>query len=123
MQHGRECLTISSLFVFRNFERTAQQLPSHLWRKTSRDIFEAGRDYCRITAKQALKRVHRWIEHGVMLLQERDEIAHLRFVRRKFASVLGDFDKAIAVARFFNFRKQKIQFDKIDVLDFISTTF
>ena len=57
-----------------------------------------------------------------MLLQERDELAHFRFVRRKFARVLGDFDKAVAVACFFNFRKQKIQFDKINVLDFISTS-
>ena len=57
-----------------------------------------------------------------MLLQERDEIAHFGFVRRKFACVLCDFDKAVAVARFFDLRKQKIQFDKINVLDFISTS-
>src|SRR4051794_38221468 len=110
MQHGRECLTISRLFVFRNFEGTAQQLPSHLWRKTWREIFEAGRYDRRITAKQTPKHVHGWIEHGVMLLQERDKIAHRGFVRRKFASVLGDFDKAIVVARFFNLGEQKIQF-------------
>ena len=57
-----------------------------------------------------------------MLLQELDELAHLGFVRRKFARVLGDFDKAIAIACFFHFRKQKIQFDKIDVLDFVSAS-
>ncbi len=58
-----------------------------------------------------------------MLLQERDEVAHLRFVRRKFARVLGDFDEAVAVARFLDLRKQEIEFDEIEMLDFVGATF
>ena len=118
-QHRRECFLIGGLFAFRDFERTAQHRAPNLWRKTRHDLFEAGRDHGWIAAKQAFKRVHGRIEHGVMLFQEADELAHLGFVRRKFACVLGDFDKAIAIARFLDFRKEKIQFDKIKMLDFI----
>src|SRR6516162_5264529 len=114
---------ISDLFVFWNFEGATQQLAPNLRRKTRRDVFEAGHNYGWITTKQAFKGIHGWIKHSVMLLQERDEFAHLRFVRCKFACVLGDFDKAVAVLCFFDLRKQKIQFDEIDMLDFISTTF
>ena len=58
-----------------------------------------------------------------MLLEEANEFAHLGFVRGKFARVLGDLDKAVAIACFCDLRKQKIQFDKINMLDFISTSF
>src|SRR5262245_4285944 len=114
---------VSDLFVFWNFERATQQLASNLWRKTRRDVFEARHDYGWITAKQAFKRIHGRIKYSVMLLKEANEFTDLRFVRRKFACVLGDFDKAVAVACFFDLRKQKIQFDKINMLNFISTSF
>ena len=100
---------ISGLFVFWNFERATQELAPDLWRKTGRDVFEAGHDYRWIAAKQAFKCIHGWIQHGVVLLEKRNEFAHRGFVRRKFACVLGDFDKAITVACFFDLRKQKIQ--------------
>ena len=54
-----------------------------------------------------------------MMFEEIDELAHLRFVRRELARVLGHLDKAIAVPRFLYFRKKKIQFDKIEMLDLI----
>src|SRR5215469_3483822 len=114
---------ISSLFVLRNFERATQQLPPNLWRKTRGDLFEARHDYGWITAKQAFKRIHGRIKYSVMLLEEANEFADLGFVRRKFACLLGDFNKAVAVSCFFDLRKQKIQFDKINMLNFISTSF
>ena len=76
-----------------------------------------------IAAEQPFEHAHRRIEHGVMLLQELDELAHLGFVRREFARALGDFDEAIAVARFLHFGKEEIQLDEIDVLDFIGAAF
>src|SRR4030095_12231598 len=84
---------------------------------------KAGRDYGRITAKQPFKSAHGRVKHGMMSFQESDELAHFRLIRRKLASVLGDFDKAVAVARFLDLRKKEIQFDKIDVLDFICPAF
>ena len=42
-----------------------------------------------------------------------------RFIRRELARVLGHLDKAIAIARFLYFRKEKIQLDKIKMLDLI----
>ncbi|TMP92229.1 MAG: hypothetical protein E6L07_12550 [Verrucomicrobia bacterium] len=57
-----------------------------------------------------------------MLLEERDEVAHFGFVGREFARVLGHLDKTVAIPRLLHFRKQEIQFDEIEVLDFISTT-
>src|SRR5215475_9258183 len=114
---------ISDLFVFWNFERATQQLAPNLWRETRRDVFEAGHDYGWIAAKQAFKRIHGWIKYSVTLVKEANEFAHLGFVRRKFACALGDLDKTVAVACFFDLRKQKIQFDKINMLDFISTSF
>ena len=59
----------------------------------------------------------------MMLFQERDEFAHFGLVRRKLARVLGDFDEAVAVARFLDLRKKEIQLDEIDVLDFIGAAF
>ena len=106
---------IGRFLAFRNFECAAQQLAANLWRKTLCNIFKARRDYGRITAKQSLKSAHGRIKDGMMLFQERDEVAHLRFVRRKLARVLGDFDEAVAVTRFLDLRKKEIQFDKIDI--------
>src|SRR6516225_667965 len=114
---------ISGPLAFRNFERAAQQLPANLWWKTRCDILKTRRDYGRITAKQSLKSAHGRVKHGMMLFQERDKLAHFRFVRRKFARVLGDFDETVAVARFLDLRKKEIQLDKIDVLDFIGAAF
>ena len=42
-----------------------------------------------------------------------------RFIRRELARVLGHLDKAIAIARFLYFRKEKVQLDKIKMLDLI----
>src|SRR5215510_268675 len=114
---------IGRFLPIRNFECAAQQLTSDLWRKTLSDIFQTGRDYGRVTAKQPFKSAHGRVKHGMMLFQERDELAHFRFVRRKLARVLGDFDEAVAVARFLDVREKEIQFDKIDVLYFIGTAF
>src|SRR5215467_1485071 len=114
---------IGGFLAFRNFERAAQQLTADLWRKTLSDILEAGRHHGRITTKQSFKSTHGRVKHGMMLFQKRDELAHLWFVGRKLARVLGDFDEAVAVARFFDPRKKEIQFDKIDVLNFIGTAF
>jgi hypothetical protein len=52
-----------------------------------------------------------------MFLQEADEFTDLGFIRRKFPCMLGDFDKPIAVASFFDRWKEKVQFDKIDMLN------
>ena len=54
-----------------------------------------------------------------MLLEERDELAHLGLVRRELARVLGDLDEAIAIARFLDFRKEKIQLDEVEMLDLV----
>src|SRR5689334_7537755 len=114
---------IGRLLTFRNFECAAQQLAANLWRKTLSGIFKARRDYRRITAEQSLKSAHRRVKHGMMLFQERDKLAHFGFVRRKLERVLGDFDKAVTVARFLDLRKKEIQFNKIDMLNFIRTAF
>src|SRR5436190_23001616 len=114
---------IRGFLAFRNFECAAQQLAANLWRKTLSDILEPGRNHGRITAKQSFKSAHGRIKHSMMLFQERDELAYFRFVRRKLVRVLRDFDEAVAIARFFDFRKKEIQFDKIDMLDFIGAVF
>src|SRR5206468_8031815 len=106
----------------RNFERAAQHQAANLRRKTRHYLLQPGRNYGGIATKQPFKGTHSGIEHGVMLLEECDKLAHLGFVGRKFACVLCDLDKAIAIACLLYFREQKVQFDKIDVLDFIRTT-
>ena len=73
--------------------------------------------------KSAFEGAHRRIEHGVMLFQKIDELAHLGFVRREFARALGDLDEAIAIARFLHFRKEEIQLDEIKMLDLIRAAF
>ena len=84
---------------------------------------QARHNHSWIATKQAFKRIHSRVKYRVMFLEKANEFTHLRFVGHKFACVLGNFDKTIAVARFFYFRKQKIQCDKIKMLNFISTTF
>ena len=56
-----------------------------------------------------------------MTLKESDEFADFGFVRWEFMSVLGDLNEPVGIPRLFYFRKQEIQFDKIDVLDFVGT--
>ena len=54
-----------------------------------------------------------------MLFEEVDELANLGLVRCELASALRHLDETIAVPGLFHFRKQKVQFDKIDVLNFV----
>ena len=58
-----------------------------------------------------------------MAFEEIDELAHLRLVRREFARMFGHLDKAIAITRLLHFRKEKVQFDKIKMLDLIRAAF
>src|SRR2546428_8878051 len=122
-QHRRESFAISSLSIWRNFERAAPHRTPHLRRKTRHDLFQPRRERAGITAKKCFEDVNRGIQHSMMLSEKIDEVAHLRFVRSKFASALGDFDEPISVARLFHFGKQKIEHDKIEMLDFVSAAF
>ena len=67
--------------------------------------------------------IQRRIEDSVMLPKKIDEFAHFGFVRRQFAGAFGDFNKPIAIACFLYFGKQKIENDKIEVLNFIGAAF
>ena len=58
-----------------------------------------------------------------MLFEKIDEFAHFGLVRSKLARPFGNFDEAIAIARFFHFGKQEVKHDKIEVLDFVCATF
>src|SRR6266550_2126779 len=108
---------ISRLFVRRNFERSAQHCAPHLRRKTRHDLFQSGCDRGGVSAKKTFENAYCRIEHGVMLSEKVDEVAHVGFVGSKFAGVFGDFDKAISIARLFHFRKKKVEHDKIKMLD------
>ena len=55
-----------------------------------------------------------------MLPEKIDEIAHLGIIGSKITGALGDFDESISITRFLYFRKQKIEHNKIEVLNFIS---
>src|SRR5437867_3641502 len=121
-KHRRERIMIGRLFALWNFERSAQHRPPNLRRETWHDVLKPWSDYGRIPAKQPFENVHGRIEHSLMLLEKRNELADFRFVRREFARELGDLDKAVAIARLLHFGEQKIQFDKVEVLDFISAT-
>src|SRR5437762_10674138 len=110
---------MSCLFIWRNFKRATAHRTPHLRRKAGHNFFQPGRDRTGIAAKKRLKDIHRRVEDGVMLPKKIDEFAHFGFVRRKFAGALGDFDKPIAIARFLYFGKQKIERDKIEMLNFI----
>src|SRR5205823_11060709 len=105
--------------TLRNFERAAQHHAPDLRRETRHDVLKPGCHYRRVAAKQPFEDAHGRIEHSVMTLEELDELAHFGFVRREFARVLGDLYKAVAVARLLDLGKQKIQFDEIEMLDFI----
>ena len=58
-----------------------------------------------------------------MLPEKADEVAHVGFVGSKFAGALGNLGKAISIAGLLHFRKQKVEHDEIEVLDFVSATF
>ena len=58
-----------------------------------------------------------------MIFEKINEFAHFRFARSKFAGVLGNFEKAISISCLLHFRKQKVEHDKIEVLDFVSAAF
>ena len=122
-QHSRESVVISCLFIRRNFERATPHRAPHLRRKARHDFFQAGRNRARVSAKKRFKDAYRRVEDSVMLAKKIDEITDLGFVRSKFAGALGDFDKPIAITRFLYFRKQKIEHDKIEMLNFISAAF
>jgi len=111
---------IGHLLAFRNFERAAQHRAPDLRWEMRHDVLKPGRDDGRLATKQPFKSAHCWIEYRVMLLEERNELAHLGFIGREFARVLGDLDKTVAIARLFDFGKQEIQFDEIEMLNFIS---
>src|SRR5213592_1384033 len=100
-QHRWESIAISCLFVWRNLECTAPHRAPHLRWKTRHDFFQSGRNCAGIAAKKRFKDVYRRIEHGVMVLEKIDELAHFGFVPSKFAGALSDFCETIAVARFF----------------------
>ena len=114
---------ISRLLVRRNFERSAQHCASHLRRKTRHDLFQSGCDRAGVSAKKTFENAYCRIEHGVMLPEKADEVAHVGFVGSKFAGALGNLGKAISIAGLFHFRKQEVEHDKIKMLDFISTAF
>src|SRR5439155_2055810 len=122
-QHRRESFAIGCLFIWWNFERAAPHGAPHLWRKARHDLFQPGRNRARIAAKESFKDAYRRVEDGVMLPEKIDEFAHLRFVRSKFASALGDLDEAISITRLLHFRKQEVKHDKIKMLDFVSAAF
>jgi hypothetical protein len=54
-----------------------------------------------------------------MALEEINEVAHLGLVGRELAGALGHLDEAVPVPRFFHFRKEEVQLDEVDVLNFI----
>src|SRR5262249_38769828 len=121
-QHRRERIVISCLFLRRNFESAAEHRTPHLGRKTRHDFFETWFERTRVSTEKRFKNTHRWIEHGVMLLEKFDEIMHFGFIRSEFGRVLANFNEAIPVARLLHFRKKEIEHDKIEVLDFVSAT-
>src|SRR6266576_3229592 len=92
-QHRRECFAIRVLLIRRDFERAAAHIAANLGRKSRDNVFEARRDRGRIATEKSLEGDHRWIEHGVTLLEEIDELADFGFVRREFASALCDLDE------------------------------
>src|SRR6266536_640006 len=122
-QHCREGPVVSRLFVWWNLKRAAPHRAPYLRRKTRHNFCQARRDRAGIAAKKRFENVYGRIEHGAIVPEEINELAHFGCVRRKFPSVLSDFGKSIAIARFLHFRKQEIEHDKVQVLDFVSAAF
>src|SRR6476469_6256060 len=119
-QHRREGSVVSRLFIWRNLKRATPHRASYLRRKTRHNFCQARRDRAGIAAKKRFEKVYGRIEHGAMVPEEINELAHLGCVRRKFPGVLSDFGKSIAIARLLHFGKQEIEHNKIEVLDFVS---
>jgi hypothetical protein len=116
-EHRRERFTVSGFLVLRRLERATAHDASHLRRKARDNVFQAGRDRGRIAAEKTFERHERRIENGVVLLEEIDELAHLRFVRAEFAGTLGHLDEPVAITRFFHFGEQEVEHDEIEVLN------
>src|SRR5437899_9738051 len=118
-QHRRESVVISRLFIRRNFERATPHRAPHLWRKARHDLFQAGSNRARIAAKKRFKDAYRRVEDSVMLAKKIDEFAHLWIIGSKITCALVDFDESILIRRFLYFWKQKIEHNKIEVMNFI----
>src|SRR5205807_9814891 len=100
---------ISRLFVRRNFERSAQHCAPHLRRETRHDFFQSGCDRGGVSAKKTFENAYCRIEHGVMLPEKADEVAHVGFVGSKSAGALGNLGKATWMGGSFHFRKQEVE--------------